>query len=258
MRGKRHFFGRRQWLAIAPRVARLTRHGPKGDLRTFLEGVVWILRTGAPWRDLAERFGRWDRVYRRYRRWALAGRWEVLRGLVSKSEERRLFLLIDSTIVKAHPHAAGALRRHGGQANQALGRSRGGFTTKLHALVSETGRLVRYILTGGQVNDITQATALVPSREGVGIVGDRAYDCDAFVAHVKGLGMRVIVPSRSNRRRRRRLDRARYRCRNVVERWFGRLKAFRRVATRYDKTASSYVGFVATAAMLLAITGWRG
>jgi putative transposase len=91
---------------------------PKGDLRRFLEGVVGILRTGAPWRDLAERFGRWDRVYRRYRRWALAGRWEALRTLLSRSEHRG-FLLIDSTIVKAHPHAAGALCRYGGQTDQA-------------------------------------------------------------------------------------------------------------------------------------------
>ena len=83
--------------------------------------------------------------------------------------------LIDSTIVKAHPHAAGATTR----AMNSLGRSRGGFTTKLHAVVDSTGALVRFAL-GGQVNDITQAADLVcRRREADAVVGDRAYDSDA-------------------------------------------------------------------------------
>ena len=172
--------------------------------------------------------------------------------------EQRGFLLIDSTIVKAHPHAPGARREGGLAKSEGLGRSRGGFTTKLHAVVSETGSLVRYVLTGGEAHDITQAETLVASRDGVGVIGDRAYGSDAFLRHVRRLRMRVVIPSRSDRKRARRLDRARYRSRNVIERWFGRVKGFRRVATRYDKTAVSYVGFVATAAMLVALTGWRG
>jgi transposase len=243
------------WQRLTASASALVRRGPKGDVRAFVAAVAWILRTGAPWRDLAERFGRWDRVYRRYRRWALAGRWDALHRALS-SHDRRELLLIDSTIVKAHPHSAGALRRTGGQAREALGRSRGGFTTKLHALVDESGRLVRYVLTGGERNDITQARSLVRAREGSGVVGDRAYDCDAFIAHVKALGMRSVIPSRSTRRHPRRLERARYAQRNVIERWFGRLKAFRRIATRYEKTSASYAGFVATAATLVVLSGW--
>jgi len=174
------------------------------------------------------------------------------------SREPAELLLIDSTVVKAHPQAAGALLRTGGQTGEALGRSRGGFTTKLHALVTERGRLVRYVLTGGERSDITQARSLVVAREGAGVVGDRGYDADAFVAHVEGHGMQAVVPSRKTRRRPRRLDHARYAQRNVVERWFGRIKAFRPVATRYDKTSRSYAGFVATAAALLVLTGWHG
>ena len=113
------------------------------------------------------------------------------------------------------------------------------------------------MLTGGEVNDITQAEALVRAREGVGVVGDRAYDSDAFVAHVAGLQMHVVIPSRSTRRYPRELDAAAYARRNVVERWFGRMKVFRRIATRYDKTAGSYLGFVAAGAALVAVSGWR-
>src|SRR6185503_1713698 len=100
------------------------------------------------------------------------------------SRERAELLLIDGTVVKAHPHAAVALRRTGGQTGEALGRSRGGLTTKVHALVTDRGRRVRYVLTGGERNDVTQARPLVASREGISVVGDRAYDCDAFLAHV--------------------------------------------------------------------------
>lgn len=259
MRGHRDRVGLddARWQRLVASAAALVRRGPKGDVQTFVAAVAWILRTGAPWRDLAERFGRWDRVYRRYRRWAVAGRWDTLHRALAAGE-RHALLLIDSTIVKAHPHAAGALRRTGGQASEALGRSRGGFTTKLHALVTDSGRLVRYVLTGGERNDITQAPSLLRAREGSGVVGDRAYDCDDFVAHVKKLGMRVIIPSRRTRRHPRRLARARYARRNVIERWFGRLKAFRRMATRYEKTSTSYAGFVAAAAIIVALTGWPG
>lgn len=253
-RGNRAFFTDAHWRAVATIVSGLTRRGPKGDPRRFVESVVWILRSGAPWRDLAERFGRWEAAYRRFRRWALAGRWESLRRALTVLEDGEL-LLIDSTIVKAHGHAAGVPKAL--QEKEGLGRSRGGFTTKLHALVTESGQLVRYVLTAGQVNDITQAAALVRSREGRGVVGDRAYDSDAFVRRIAAMRMRVVIPPRATRRRPRARGEAAYACRNVIERWFGRVKVFRRIATRYEKTASSYLGFVATAAALVAITGWR-
>jgi transposase len=244
-----------QWAVLAPVFVAATRRGPKGrDNRVFLEATRWILRTGAPWRDLPIEFGRWNGVYRRFRRWAVAGRWEAIREALGRTSAG--LSLIDSTIVKAHPHAAGALRRTGGQAGEALGRSRGGLTTKIHAAVSERGELLRFILTGGQVNDVTQARLLIRSGEGH-VVADRAYDSDAVIAHIEASGVSAIIPSRSHRKIARALDREVYRQRNVIERWFGRLKGFRRVATRYDKTWLSYAAFVATAAFLVALSGWR-
>src|SRR5687767_12410732 len=108
MRGNRAFFDGVRWPGLAATIDGLALRGPKGELRRFVEAVVWILRTGAPWRDLCSRFGRWDRIYRRYRRWAVAGRWDVLRRVLSLRPSKGP-VLIDSTIVKAHGHAAGAL-----------------------------------------------------------------------------------------------------------------------------------------------------
>jgi transposase len=115
---------------------------------------------------------------------------------------------------------------------------------------------VRYLVTGGEVADITQARGLLRHRR-IDVVGDRAYDSDALVGHIAALGARAVIPSRRNRKEPRPLDKETYRERNVIERWFGRLKAFRRVATRYEKTALSYLGVVAASAWLIAITGWR-
>jgi transposase len=163
-------------------------------------------------------------------------------------------LLIDSTIIKAHPHAAGA---RGGQVKQALGRSRGGFTTKVHAVTAEDGTLLRFVLTPGQVHDITEAKRLIPQRDGNRVVADRAYDCNAFIAHIEALGMTAVIPSRARRKVIRPLDRNAYRTRNVIERVFGRLKQARRVATRYDKTRASYSSFVAAASIVTVLSGWR-
>ena len=124
------------WVQLKDHVRALTTRGPKGtDDHRFVEAVLWVLRTGAPWRDLPKGFGKWSTVYRRYRQWAVAGRWEALRQTFE--EQQHCYLLIDRTIVKAHPHAAGALTR-GERAEEAPGRSRGGFSTKLHALVPST------------------------------------------------------------------------------------------------------------------------
>lgn len=115
----RQAFSDEQWARIAPLVSRLTTRGPRGrDDRRFIEAVAWVARTGAPWRDLPERFGKWESVYRRFRRWAVAGRWEALRTVLEDGSG--LYLLIDSTIVKAHPHAAGAPKKGAGNRSRPL------------------------------------------------------------------------------------------------------------------------------------------
>lgn len=213
------------------------------DNRWFVEAVLWIGRTGCPWRDLPKAFGRWHTVYIRFSRWRRKGVWErVIHALADETEIRHV--LIDSTIVRAHQHSSGARKKNG---PQALGRSRGGLTTKLHFAVDDAGRPLRLIATEGQVSDITCANELVEHLRTCAVIADKGYDSNAFVERIRATRAKAVIPPRSNRKTRRRYSRVLYRTRNIVERFFSRIKHFRRVATRYDKLAGNYLTFASLA-----------
>jgi transposase len=82
---------------------------PSEDNRLFVDAVLWLARAGAPWRDLPEEFGKWNSVWKRFRRWALKGVWERIFNVLVENPDFE-YLIIDSTIVRAHQHAAGAKR----------------------------------------------------------------------------------------------------------------------------------------------------
>ncbi|WP_085954621.1 IS5 family transposase [Paraburkholderia hospita] len=211
--------------------------------RWFLEAVLWIARTGSPWRDLPAEFGRWHTVYIRFSRWRSKGVWQrVVNALAGETEIEHV--LIDSTIVRAHQHSAGAFKKNG---PQALGRSRGGLSTKLHLAIDSMGGPLRLIVTEGQVADISCAAQLVEHLRTGAVIADKGYDSDAFVQEIRATGAKVVIPPRSNRKTKRRYDRELYRTRNLVERFFNRIKHFRRVSTRYDKLADSYLAFASLA-----------
>lgn len=126
-------------------------------------------------------------------------------------------------------------------APQALGRSRGGLSTKIHTTIDALGNPLRWIVTGGEVADITQAHALIEGLHTRAVIGDKGYDADALIARIHAAGAQAVIPPRSNRTDQRDYDRHMYQDRNLVERFFNRLKQFRRMATRYDKLARNFV-----------------
>ena len=104
-----------QWAALAPHLPpqRAATGRPAKDHRTVVEGILWRLRTGAPWRDLPERYGPWQSVYTRFRRWQQAGVWDRALAALQAEAELRGELgwslhFLDGTSIRAHPHAAGA------------------------------------------------------------------------------------------------------------------------------------------------------
>lgn len=117
-------------------------------------------------------------------------------------------------------------------------------STKIHAVVDALGNPLRWILTGGEVADITQAPTLIEGLHAQTVVGDKGYDADALVAQINAAGAAAVIPPRSTRREQRAYDRHVYKDRNLVERFFNRLKQFRRIATRYQKLASTFTSLL--------------
>src|SRR5262249_55416489 len=141
------------WAEIAPiRTALKARAGSPPVLsdRMFLAAVLDLARTGTPWRDLPEEFGHWDAVDNRFRRWERRGRWRPRwERLQTDASPQTRHLFSAATMVRAHQHAAGAFKKTGGHAAQALGRARGGFSTKIHAGCRAERTGVAVVLTAG-------------------------------------------------------------------------------------------------------------
>lgn len=151
-----------------------------------------------------------------------------------------------------HPSApAGCDRKKGGR-DHCLGRSRGGLTTKIHAVVDRQGLPLRLGLTAGQTHDAPTALTLLDRLDPKTIVlGDKAYDGNAIRDLIEAQGAVPNIPAKSNRKWRPCFSKTLYRERNQVERFFSKLKHFRRIATRYDKLADNFLAMVKLASMRL-------
>ena len=154
---------------------------------------------------------------------------------------------------RQHPHESAPLggRRKRGALVQAIGISRGGRNSKLHALTDGEGRPLRFLLTGGQVHDSRAATALLDGIVGDAVIADKAYDSNAIRDHIAAAGMKAVIPSSRRRKVFIPHDAGLYRERNRIERCFNKLKHFRRLATRYDRRACHFLAFLSLAATML-------
>jgi transposase len=130
-----------------------------------------------------------------------------------------------------------------------LGRSRGGFSTKLHLLVNGLGMPVEFRLTPGQAADVTQAESLLEEHDFNAAIGDKGFDSKKLVDYIESRGAEAVIPPRTNLKDQREFDRHLYKERNLVERFINRIKQYRRVATRYEKTARNFLAFVQVAAI---------
>ncbi len=230
--------------------------------RQVISGIFWILATGAAWRDVPEEFGNWATVYGRFRRWNNEGLWDrIHHRLLGRFDHRgridRCLWCVDGSVVRAHRVAAGASLRSGDCELQALGRSRGGFSTKIHVVTDGKGILLSVTATPGQSGDapefphVMQEVAVssdIKARRPQAVAGDKGYSSKAIREWLNQRSITAIIPKRSNEHQKGRFPASIYRRRNVVERTIGHLKEYRRVATRFDKYASNYIAFIKLAA----------
>ena len=143
------------------------------------------------------------------------------------------------------------LEKNGGQVEQALGRSRGGFSTKIHVNVDALGNPLRYLLTAGQRHDITQAEALIAEYEFERVIADRSYDAENFLQVIANSGAETVIPPRRNRKLNREYDKHLYKERHLVECFFNKIKHYRRVFSRFEKLDKRYLGFLSFVGVLV-------
>ena len=238
-----------QWIKIHSFLRACTKIyvGAEDNCRKFLSAVLWVTRSGAQWRLLPPAYGKWNSVYKRFARWSERQVFAELLEFCAQDPDLE-HLLIDSTVVRAHPCAAGAQKKHG---DQALGRSRGGFSTKLHLSADGLGQTLRCRLTAGQASDIKQAPALVEGCECQVVIGDKAYDSDAFVSMLAAQGVTAVIPPRAKRKEPRAYDEHLYQERHLIECLINKLKHYRRVFSRFDKLSKNYLSFVYFASALI-------
>ncbi|MFF5433004.1 IS5 family transposase [Streptomyces griseofuscus] len=260
-----------QWARIEPILPdrRPKRGGRWRDHREVIDAIAFKFQTGTQWVHLPEKYGNWRGVYNRLRMWAIDGTWErvfiALMAQADADEDLNWAVSVNSTVVRAHQHAAGA-RKKGAPADEpgdhAIGRSRGGLTTKIHLAADGRCRPLAFVLTSGRAGDApafidVMARLRVPRGRGRPrtrpdlVLADKAYSSRAIREHLRKRGIRAVIPfpadQRSHRLRRGSrggrppaFDRETYRQRNAVERCINRIKQWRGIATRYEKTATIY------------------
>ncbi len=227
-----------QWNKLHPTLKEVGVYD-KENLRKTMEGILYRLRTGCPWRDLPKEFGKWSTVYQNFRYWRIKGKWQKLFAKIKRDIDVE-WLFIDGSVVKAHQHSTGACS----DKDEAIGKSVAGNSTKIHLVVDACGNPIYFELSAGQVHDSKHAESLIEHTIEDGteaVVADKAYNSQKIRDKVSQLNSKTVIPVKSNSTKLdENFDKCLYRYRHLVENAFARLKHFRAIATRYDKLSESF------------------
>lgn len=225
----------------------------KPEYRMTLEDILCRMRTGTPWRDLPHEFGDWSAVFRLFNLWSKKGVMTEIFEFLSRLNDPQ-WLFIDGSIVKTHQDGVSVKAPH----EQAIGKSRGGNSTKIHLAVDSGGLPVYFELSGGQAHDVSYGESLVlSSPQAEVVVADKGYDSQALRELIKRRDTQHVIPRKGDSKQGNDdIDWCLYRYRHLVENAFLKIKKYRGVATRYDKLARNYHSVVALAFSLMWLPMW--
>jgi transposase len=211
-----------------------------------LDALFYRLRNAGPWRDLPEGFGPWRTIYGWHRLWAREGLWARMLARMARKVRNRI-RLVDGTHVRVHQCAANP---KGGAAAQAMGKTRGGRNSKIMALTDVRGLPVKLSLIEGQAYEGHHVIELLDDPRGLMVVGDKGFDDDKLRKQLEEVGAEHCFPSKSNRKKKRRLNKKLYRQRYRVENFFCRLKRWACASTRRDKLALHFLSLIQFASII--------
>jgi transposase len=185
-----------EWTTIKPMLPNKPRGVRRVNDRRVLNGIFWVLRSGAPWRDLPETYGPRTTCYNRFVRWRRAGVWDQIMDALAAGHDAAV-QMIDTSIVRVHQHGACIADNN----QQDMGRSRGGLTSKIHAVVDTNGLPVHLALTPGEAHDnrlcSVLLSALLPKTM---LLADRGYDADWIREFARQQGAWANIPPKRNRK----------------------------------------------------------
>ena len=231
------------WSKLKPIILQMGIYDKK-ELRLTVEGILYRLRVGCPWRDLPREFGNWNAIYRRFNEWSSKGTLlTTFKSLIKNPDLEWEFM--DASYVKAHQHCAGAASTE----DEAIGLSKGGKTTKIHLVTDSCGNPISFKVTAGNIHDSAMAPSLIGGViSGGHLIADKGYDCEKLREQIQEKGIIPVIPRKKNSViGNDGFDWGLYKCRHLVENTFARLKHFRAIATRYDKLKKNYEGMLALA-----------
>ena len=238
-----------QWQRIEPHLPTDVRGVERQDDRRIISGIVHVLKSGCRWSDCPEAYGPPTTIYNPLR--SVGAARHMGKPVPAACRQRSVNGHSDDRLHARQSASLGGGRKRGEQ-KQAVGRSRGGRNTKVHALADAKGRLIAILLTGGEAHDCPVAERLIrrvkpPKR----MLGDKAYDSAELREELDERGTKPVIPNRSNRKQPYRFSKRLYKLRWRIESAFNRLKDFRRIATRYDRLARNYLASVCLVATLV-------
>ncbi|MDP6259705.1 MAG: IS5 family transposase [Rhodospirillales bacterium] len=230
-------------------------HGvPRVDDLRVISGIIHVIKRGLQWRDAPSDYGPHKTLYNRFVRWSRMGVFDRIFADLAAGKGVPEQLQIDATHLKAHRTAASLLKK--GMFPRRIGRTKGGLNSKLHAVCDGMGRPVILLLSEGQMSDYKGARLIVdalPSAKH--LLADRGYDADWFRDALKDKGIKPCIPPKKNRKIQIEYDKTLYKQRHKVENMFGKLKDWRRIATRYDRCAHTFFSAICIAAIVIFYLG---